>query len=128
MDFEKLVTLIEKQFVKNNEMFFSYAWRENLNEYITEESRYVALVQWIDSEILNYQETINVFNPADKVDGYTNGFFKLYKEACGNVAMLLNMRSILFDSRTTKEMRKNIEDTVCKIWNVKYNKELGVYL
>lgn len=128
MDSEKIVRLLEKQFIKNNEIFFSYAWRENLNEYLTEESQYVILVQWIDKEIEKNQDIINAFNPADKFDGYTKGFFNTYKDACANIAMLLNMRNILFNTSTTKEMRKNIEDTICKIWNVKYDSNLKIYI
>lgn len=128
MNFDRVVKELEKQFSKNKITFFSYAWREKLNEYLEEESRYVALIEWIENEINTYQEIINIFNPADKKESYTRGHFSSYKDACANIAMLLNMHGILCDPHTTIEMRANIEETICKIYKIKYVENLSVYI
>lgn len=127
MNSEKIVDLIKNQFYKNSETFFTYAWREKIETFLAEESKFVKLVYWIDGEIGQNQELINAFNPADKYESYQIAFFNTYKTACMNLAMLLNFKDILLDKRTTTEMRENIEYTICKEFKIKYVKGLNCY-
>lgn len=128
MSVEKLMKLLAKQYRKNNKVFFSYAWRENLTNYFEKDSKYQALVEWIDKRLELAQDLQNVFNPADKIDGYTNAYFDTFKETSMNLAILLNFKSLLLHTNTTTTMRDNIEYSICKIYNVKYNKELNSYI
>lgn len=128
MDIETLIKLLEKQYIKNNKEFFSYAWRENLTNYFEEDSKYQALIEWIDAELKSAQAVQNVFNPADKIDGYTNAYFDTFKKVSMNLAILLNFKHLLLNTNTTTTMRDNIEYSICKIYNVKYNKELNSYI
>ena len=123
-----LLKNIEKFLIENNEIYFSYAWREKINEFLSDESKYSRLIDWINNEINNYKENLNLFNPADKIDGYTNSFLKTYRDSCMNLTMLLNFKYILLDNRTTMSMRENIEYTICKLYNIHYNDLLKIYV
>lgn len=127
MDTEKLVDFIQEQFIKNNEEFFSCAWREKIEEFLDEESRFLKLLDWIKKEIKINQSSINILNPADKDGSYQIRFFKHYKEACKNIAMLLNLQCILLDSRCTTKMRENIEYAICKEFNINFIEGLNHY-
>lgn len=124
---EELLENLKKHFRENNEYFFSYAWREKITEILDIEHKYMALVQWIDKQIENDMQCINILNPADKQCGYTNKQFLMYQDACKNVAMLLNFKYILLHIDCNVQMRANIEYTICKIFNIKYNEELKIY-
>lgn len=128
MKVENLMNLIEKFMIKNNEYFFSYSWRENICNFLESESRYEKLVKWIDSTLNSERITINIFNPSDKTEEYTVAYFKNYKESCANIAMLLNFKSILLDTRTNTTMRKNIETSICKLFNIKYSDLMKEYI
>lgn len=128
MNATKLIIEIEKQFKQNNELFFGYAWREKIDNMLTEESRFIKLVNWVDSQITFYQNNINVFNPADKSQDYTTGYFKTYQDSCMNLTMLINLKSILLNNQTTTQMRENIEQTICKVYKIKYSNFLSNYV
>lgn len=124
----KLLENIERFLRDNNEEYFSYAWRTGISEILTTESKYSRLIDWINSEIKYYQDNMNVFNPAHKIDGYTNAFLRIYRDACMNITILLNFKHILLDDNTTVQMRENIEYTMCKLYNIKYNDILKIYV
>lgn len=128
MNIDDLLKNIENFMVKNNQQYFSYAWREKIDEYLSTESKYSKLVDWINTQIEFYKNNMNVFNPADKFEDYNNGYFKTYEDACKNIAMLLNFKWMLLDNHCTTEMRENIEYTICKIYKIHYNKELDCYV
>lgn len=128
MSVDKLIELLEKQYKKNNKEFFSYAWRENIKNFIEQDSKYQTLVEWIDTQIELAQDLQNVFNPADKTEDYINSYFDTFKEASMNLAILLNFKHLLLHKNTTTTMRDNIEYSICKIYNIKYNKELNSYI
>ena len=88
MNVDDLLENIEKFMIDNNKVFFSYAWRENVNNLLSSEYRYSKLIDWINKEIATQKNNMNIFNPADKVIGYTNEYFKNYETACKNIAML----------------------------------------
>lgn len=46
-----LCAVLSQVFQKTNQVFFSYAWREKLEEIMTEEKRYGHLVEWLNREI-----------------------------------------------------------------------------
>ena len=50
---------------------------------------------------------------------------KEYLDACKNVAMLVNAKTIILDNKCTTKMRENWEYTLCKLFNLTYNKDLG---
>lgn len=128
MNVDDLLENIKKFMIDNNKVFFSYAWRENVNNLLISEDRYSKLIDWINKEIEIQKNNMNIFNPADKVIGYTNEFFKNYETACKNIAMLLNFKEVLLDSKCTIKMRENIEYTICKLFNIKYNEMLNDYV
>lgn len=124
---EKILKEIEKVFKKSNETFYSYAWRENVCNFLTKESKYNKLIEWIDTTISLNSSVVCAFNPADKDDSYINGYFKTYKESCAIIAMLINFKIILLDSKTSTKMRENIEQTLCKLFNISYTESLNGY-
>lgn len=128
MDNYELLRNIEQFMIKNNQTFFSYSWREKINEFMSSESKYSRLIDWINDQIEYYRNNLNVFNPADKTDDYNNSYFKTYEDACKNVAMLLNFKWILLDNHCTTEMRNNIEYSICKLYKIHYSKELDCYV
>ena len=89
MNIYDLIDNIKKFMIKNNKEFFSYAWREKINKFLDEESKYAKLIEWIDKQVEIYKNNMNIFNPADKFENYNNGYFKTYEDACKNLAMLL---------------------------------------
>lgn len=120
MEIDRILKEIEKELRKNNIEYFSYAWREKIINFLEDESRYSKLVEWIDNKIEFNRKYINVFNPADKTESYTNEFFKNYMEALKDFAFLINMKLILLDEKSTTKMRENIEYTICKLYNIKF--------
>lgn len=128
MNIDDLLENIEKFMIDNNKVFFSYAWRENVINILNNEDRYSKLIDWINKEIETQKNNMNIFNPADKVIEYTNEFFKNYETACKNIAMLLNFKEVLLSEKCTIKMRENIEYTICKVFNIKYNEMLNDYV
>lgn len=128
MNVDDLLENIEKFMIDNNKVFFSYAWRENVINILNNEDRYSKLIDWINKEIETQKINMNIFNPADKVIEYTNEFFKNYETACKNIAMLLNFKEVLLSEKCTIKMRENIEYTICKVFNIKYNEMLNDYV
>ena len=49
-------------------MYFGYAWREKINEILSNESKYARLVEWINERIDFNREVIDLFNPADRTE------------------------------------------------------------
>jgi hypothetical protein len=121
MDSNKLIENIEKFMIRNNQTYFGYAWRENICNFLETETKYEKLLFWINKEIKTYGTEMNLFNPSDKFDKYPISFFNTYKNACCNLTMLLNFKYIIMDERCTTEMRENIEESICKIYNISYD-------
>lgn len=128
MKSEDLIDAIKNEYSKSHEEFFGYAWREKLSDILIWENKYSKLIEWIDVKIDECLKSINIFNPADKFEEYTNEYFNNYKTACGNLAMLLNFKLIILDKRCSTKMRRNIEYTICKIFEIKYNDMLQRYI
>lgn len=128
MEMEKLIKAIEKEYSKSIDVFFEYAWREKIDEFLNADTKYAKLVDWINERIETHRNTIDIFNPADRTEQYTNGFFELYRKACEEIAMLINFKIIILDKRCSMQMRENVEYAICKIFNVYYNKELDSYI
>lgn len=124
----KIVKAIAKSLNEGFCEYFSYAWREKVNEMLEEESKYSRLVQWLNAEIEQKITVINVFCPADKNDGYQNKFFSTYVEQMKELAILIHFRELMLDERSTSKMRENIEYTVGKVFNVHYNDFLQCYI
>lgn len=125
----KLEDEYKKLFKKNNLHFFSYAWRENVNEFLSSESRYSRLIEWINKEIENCFDYINIFNPSDWVGDkvFTVEMMNTYLEKCMKVSFLINAKTIILDNKCTTDMRKKIEYALCKMFNIKYSKEFDSY-
>lgn len=128
MNSEKLIRVIEKKFNKSNETFFAYSWREKIENILKDESRYSRLVDWINEKIDFDLIYVNTFNPADKNEKYSKSDFKVYLEACQNIAMLINLKWIMLNKNSSIEMRDNIEYAICSHFKIHYNKELNKYL
>lgn len=119
---------IEREIRKNDGIYFSYSWREKLGEFLEEESRYAKLVNWLNREIELSESVINVFAPADRTKDYTKGKLATYMEQIQKLAILIHSRELLLDSRTTREMRENIEYTLGKLYGIHYSEEFGDYI
>ena len=128
MQAEDLIKAVEKEYGKSKDEYFNYAWREKITECLNEENKYSKLIEWINERIDLNKININIFNPADRTEQYTNGFFELYRKSCEEIAMLINLKIIILDKRCSIQMRENVEYAVCKIFNVYYNKELDSYI
>lgn len=125
--FQRVEDLMHTAFIRNNKEFFSYAWRENVANFLTNESRFVKLVEWINQRLEFDFDIINTLNPADKDIHYTNGNARTYSDACREVGILLNAKYIILDDNCTTIMRKNWEETICKLFNIQYSKFLNCY-
>lgn len=128
MQAEDLIKAVEKEYGKSKDEYFNYAWREKITECLNEENKYSKLIEWINERIDLNKININIFNPADRTEQYTNGFFELYRKSCEEIAMLINFKIIILDKRRSIQMRENVEYAICKIFNVCYNKELDSYI
>lgn len=124
----KILRKIEREINNSFFTYFSYAWRENLNEMLTTESKYSKLVQWINKEIKDKMSTANLLSPADKTEGYKTEFYKNFRELLSDIAFLIYLREILLDERTTTQMRENVEYTIEKVFGTKYSEYLEDYI
>lgn len=124
----KILRKIENELNKSFITYFSYAWREKVDEMLTTESKYSKLVDWINKEIEEKMSTANIFSPADKTEQHTNDFFKTFKDLSSDIFMLIYFRELLLDNRTTTKMRENIEYAIWKVFNVHYSEFLKVYV
>lgn len=117
--------LMKRVFEQNNQEFFSYAWRESVVELLSSESKYSRLLEWINERLSFEFSIINTFNPADKESDYTKKQMKTYLKACETVGVLLNAKYIIMSDTCTTKMRENWEYTLCKLYGISYNKDLG---
>lgn len=120
-----LENLMKNVFKENGQEFFSYAWRDKVKEFVEFELKYTQLLDWINERIEVEFNIINSFNPADKDDKYSKAEIKLYLSACQTVAVLLNAKEIITNDNCTTKMRENWEYTLCKLFDLSYNKEIG---
>lgn len=128
---ESILKAIEKEMIKGNIEFFSYAWREKLQEmgdFLERESKYSKLVNWIDNEIELTNSIKNVFCPADKNSNTTLAMVNTYLNLMQKLAVLIHCKELLLDKRSTTAMRENIEYTLCKIYKIHYNENLKSYV
>lgn len=128
---ENILKAIKDELNKGNNEFFSYAWREKLNElgdFLEEESKYAKLVNWINKRIDLLNSTKNIFCPADKSEKTSVSMVNTYLRFMQDMAVLIHCREILLDNRTTTKMRDNIEYTLCKLFKIRYSKHLGEYV
>lgn len=128
MEYDSLLNAIKNQFSKKQSVFFEYAWRDTLGEILEKESKYEKLIEWIDKELELCGDVANVLSPADKTESTTLAMMNTYKELMQKIAVLVHNREVLLDNRTTNKMRDNIEYTLCKFYNIHYNKELNCYV
>lgn len=128
MEAWRLVKSIEKKFNKNNETFFSYAWRDKVGEILKDESKYARLVDWIDEQIEINLRNINIFNPADKNKNYSKADFNTYLDSCRDLSLLINLKWIMLDSRSSSEIRENIEYAICSHFKIHFNDKLNKYI
>lgn len=128
MNENDLIFVIEREFEKANEIFFSYAWRVKLSKLLNGEKKYSKLVTWMDDRIELNLNLINLFNPSDKTKQYKIEDFNTYRKACEEFAMLINMKSIILNEKCNMQMRKNIEYAICKYFNVHYDDMLNRYV
>lgn len=116
----KIQDYMEKEFLKNNLVFFSYAWRENVLNFMKKESKFSYLIDWINERLKIEFIIINTQNPSDRDKNYMIKNIKDYIESCKNAGILLNLKFILMDDKSTTTMRENVEHTVCELYNLHY--------
>lgn len=115
---------IEREIRKNDGIYFSYAWREKLGEFLEEESRYGKLVNWLNERLELYEGTINTFSPAD----WSEEFEESYLRQIQDCAVMIHARDLLLDSRCSGKMRENIEKWICRHFKVRYSEEFEEYI
>ena len=113
---------------QNLGVYFGSAWRDKIGDMLEEESKYARLVEWINKEIDMCVQLVNVFCPADKDEEYTNGFVNTYLSQMQKLGVLVHCRLLLYDDRTTLEIRENIEYTICKLYDIEYSSMLKEYI
>lgn len=129
-----LIKEIEKFMIKNKQKFFNYAWREKIGEILLTENKYNKLIDWINIKLESYETTLNVLNPIDDFvnERFTNKendeLFIQYKQACSDIAMLINYKWIILDDKCSIKMRENIEKIICKLYKIHYNENLKIYI
>lgn len=131
MGINEIINAIQKEVKKGNSEFFDYAWREKLGElstFLEEESKYARLVEWIDKELEQANSLKNVFCPADKNELTTMTMVNTYCTLMQKLAILVHCKELLLDNRSTTKMRESIEYTLCKLYRIKYNEKLKVYV
>lgn len=116
---------IEREIRKNDGIYFSYAWREKLGEFLEEESRYAKLVNWLNEQLERYEGTINAFGPS--VD-WSEEFEESYLQQIQDCAVMIHARDLLLDSRCSGNMREKIEKWICRHFKVRYSEEFGDYI
>ncbi len=126
--FDEFKTALAKQYGKQNAEFFAMAWRQIEGAFLEQASRFSKLVAWCDKEIGQASGIINVFSPADKTADYTTGKAKLWMEQVHYIAELVYFREILLDDRTTTEQRENVENTIEKLYGVRYSEDYKDYI
>lgn len=119
---------IENSIRENLGFYFSSAWRDKIGDMLEEESKYARLAEWVNKEIERCVKLVNAFCPADKDEAYTNGFANTYLSQMQKLGVLVHCRLLLYDDRTTLEMRENIEYTLCKLYGIKYSTMLKEYI
>lgn len=93
---------IEREIRKNDGIYFSYAWREKLGEFLEEESRYAKLVNWLNEQLELYGGTINTFSPADWSEEFEESYLKQIQDC----AVMIHARDLLLDSRCSGQMQE----------------------
>lgn len=121
-----LLKIIERTMLQNNEIFFSCVWREKLNEFLSVESKYSKLVEWINRQIDFNKESLIVFNPADHTKN--EGYYGNYIDCCKEIGILLNTKWIILDNRCTTQMRERIEQFLMDTYSISFNKYLNEYI
>ena len=119
-----LCNALRLEFTKRNQIFFEYAWNNKFGDFLKEESRYAKLVEWLNEEIDLRGDMINVLSPASWSNEFETGYIESLKE----FAVMVHMRDLLLDSRTTMEMRERIEKMLCNHYGIHYNEELESYV
>lgn len=127
-DFYDFKKALQGQFGEQNAAFFEMAFREQAGAFLEQASRFSKLAEWCEKEIKLAGDIINTLSPADKTDGYTVELLKTFREQVHYVAELVYFHGLLLDHRTTTEQRENIEYTICKLYGVHYNEDLGSYV
>lgn len=125
---EKILKAIRNKLNDSFCEYFSYAWREKVDEMLLIESKFTKLVEWLDEEIEQRLSLINVFCPADRTADYKNSYFQTYMEQMKDIAVMTHFRELLLDSRTTTQMRENIEYAIYKVYKIHYNDYLNEYV
>ena len=128
MEIDRIEQAIKKEVQSSLGKYFSYAWRDKIGELLQEETKYARLSDWFNNEIEKSKSIIGVFSPADKNECYSNSFFNTYLEEIKKLGVLIHLREILLDSRTTLKMRENIEYATQKLFGVHYSEELKEYV
>lgn len=128
MEIKEIEKALEREIKAHLGEYFSYAWRDKLGEMLAVESKFARLLEWVNKEIADCCFVVNFFSPADKNENYTRAKAQIYVEHIKRLGILVHCRELLIDSRTTVEMRENIEYTLCKFFNIFYEEKLDCYI
>lgn len=124
----KVLRKIERELNGSFIQYFSYAWREKVNEMLTTESKYSKLVDWLNKEIENRLSTVYIFSPADRTEDYKTEFYRTFREQLSDISFMIYLRELLLNEKSTTQMRENIEYTICKVFGTKYSEYLEDYI
>lgn len=124
----KVLRKIERELNGSFIQYFSYAWREKVNEMLTTESKYSKLVDWLNKEIESRLSMVNIFSPADRMEDYKTEFYRTFREQLSDISFMIYLRELLLDEKSTTQMRENIEYTICKVFGTKYSEYLKDYI
>lgn len=125
---ENILSAIEQSVEKQLGYFYKPAWKRICGEMLKEESRYAKLLDFLQHEIELCEKIIPCFSPVARDSEYSLGIYKTYKDQICKLCFLITLKEHLIDKRTSNEMRKNIEYTICKEYSVHYSEELKRYV
>ena len=87
-----------------------------------------ALISWIESEQRFARRIMQTFSPAFKDKDYPRWQVNEYLRYAQRKAVLEDMLSHLISSKTTIEIFENIEYTICKLYDIKYDECTESYI
>lgn len=128
MEAEKLKSILISAFNKMNETYYEHIWDKRIDMWLLEDSKYNKLSEWCENKIESYQHFINIFSPVHKDNTYSQNDFKAYKKYVEEFAILIHLNSLLCNPKCNEQERENIEYTLCKTFNILYDKQLNTYI
>lgn len=120
---ENFFKTLETELKKINLIMFSYSWREKTAEWLKTETKFTALIHWLDSEISEREKLVAIFNPADNPKQ-----FEFYYQQLAELSFMLHAEQNILSPSCSNAMRDNWERKICEFFKVKYSEKLDTFV